>query len=315
MCASLPVWQLAEHTPLLAQLCQPMATSTLSTLPPNTALWRIEKLPLAEIRERLTAADLQSNGTKRTVARRLLDHLRSQEASESEATGSEVSDQQHTNEIPDQSTDGTAATSRCRGRTRHGRRSSQAHSPLSSRDVRAVRQLLRRRPRGRTPSPSTTSSSSPRSLSSDTASSVSTSARRRRRHRSSRSRTRSRSRHGRSSHRRRGRHSATRRPRRQTGNLPPIPDKLKGRIKRGEFVNLTKASGRKRDRYAADTRDARRAAAIADFESWMEAWSVYAAPPSFRTSRLAFFHTSILLHSKADRSRLGPGCGMTRNSA
>ena len=189
-----PVWQLAEHTPLLAQLCQPMATSTLSTLPPNTALWRIEKLPLAEIRERLTAAGLQSNGTKRTVARRLLDHLRSQEAPESDATGSEVSDQQHTNETPDQSTDGTAATSRCRGRTRHGRRSSQAHSPLSSRDVRAVRQLLRRRPRGRTPSPFTTSSSSPRSLSSDTASSVSTSPRRRRRHRSSRSRTRSRSR-------------------------------------------------------------------------------------------------------------------------
>ena len=42
-------------------------------------------------------------------------------------------------------------------------------------------------------------------------------------------------------------------------------------------ANLTKASGQKRDRNAADTRDTRRAAAIADFESWIEAWSVYAA--------------------------------------
>ena len=61
-------------------------------------------------------------------------------------------------------------------------------------------------------------------------------------------------------------------------------------------ANLTKASGRKRDRYAADTRDARRAEDIADFESCLErlrrrSFLLLSAPRAMPFFIPAFYHT------------------------
>ena len=70
-----------------------------------------------------------------------------------------------------------------------------------------------------------------------------------------------------------------------TGNLPPVPKKLKRRIRRGELVelhlllhaNLTRASGTKRGRSRSEAASLRPIAAITDLAGWAEAWSVYAA--------------------------------------
>ena len=283
---SLLLRQLSEPAPPLVDTTTgcTMTTSTLPLLPPDTARWRIEKLPLAEIKERLQAAGLECNGTKRTLAQRLHDYLGTQPP-RADASASEDSNQQSTSEASDSETDGSPAADQQRSRRSRSRR--RRRSALSTRDIRAVRELLRHRPRGR--GRASSPSSEPRSPSSRSSSSSTVSSspsprrsRSRSRRRSSRTaRTISRSR----DHRRRGRrgrHHSTRTHRRRTGNLPPIPDRLTGRIKRGEYIdlthllhaNLTKARGRKRDR--AET-DARRVAAIGDFESWLEAWSVYAA--------------------------------------
>ena len=56
-------------------------------LPPNTALWRLEKLTAAAIKVRLEAANLSSSGTKRVLARRLHNYL--QEQSEETANGTD----------------------------------------------------------------------------------------------------------------------------------------------------------------------------------------------------------------------------------
>ena len=49
--------------------------STSQPLPATTALGRIEKLSVAEIRDRLRAAGLSPTGTKRTLAKRLHESL------------------------------------------------------------------------------------------------------------------------------------------------------------------------------------------------------------------------------------------------
>ena len=85
-----------------------MTTSTLPLLPPDTARWRIEKLPLAEIKERLQAAGLECNGTKRTLAQRLHDYLGTQPP-RADASASEDSNQQSTSEASDSETDGSPA--------------------------------------------------------------------------------------------------------------------------------------------------------------------------------------------------------------
>ena len=76
----------------------------------------------------------------------------------------------------------------------------------------------------------------------------------------------------------------------QGGDLPPIPRRLKRRIRRGEFVelhtllhaNLMKTSaqtcGHECGCSASDSADpARSLAAVTDLQSWTEAWSVFAA--------------------------------------
>ena len=52
-----------------------MATPALTALPNKPALWRIEKLPIAEIKHRLGIAELPDTGNKRTLARRLHEYL------------------------------------------------------------------------------------------------------------------------------------------------------------------------------------------------------------------------------------------------
>ena len=100
--------------------------------------------------------------------------------------------------------------------------------------------------------------------------------------------TRSRSeRRGRQLHRRhdshRHHHRHHRRHQRTAGALPPIPGRLKRRIRRGEYVDLAlllhanlnaSASGAKRN---GSRRAASHTSTITDYASWAEAWCVYAA--------------------------------------
>ena len=273
-----------------------MATATLPPLPRNTALWRIEKLPLAEIKLRLQAAGLQATSTKRTLAKRLLQELQA-EPEEEEATSpqSEEETPDTANEEPDRSCSGADSSDMTRSaQTPRGKRRRQT-SPrtLSSSDVRAMRQMLRRHSRRYSSSPSSSSSrssSTPSTRTSDSSSRSRTRQHRNRRTRrrhpnsNSRSRSRDRPRSGRSRRYRgrRGRHHSSC-PRQ--GTLPPISDKLKGRIRRGEYVDLalllhanltSRAGGRRRSNGDSDPRNAPRQASIADFDSWIEAWSVYA---------------------------------------
>ena len=93
-------------------------------------------------------------------------------------------------------------------------------------------------------------------------------------------------------------HRDGRREPRQTGVLPPVPDRIKGRIRRGEFIelhvllqaNLTRPAREHKGR--ADDKSTQRTVAIADFQGWIEAWSIYAAVLSSYFSHLAsrLFH-------------------------
>ena len=299
-----------------------MTTATLVPLPHNTSQWRIEKLPLAEIKQRLQAAGLQAVGTKRTLSTRLCQHLRTLPPSAQPQPGA-------TEESSDQSEGATSATDAGDseavdtdqaaasgghdtppGRVQRGdRRRRRPRSPqsLSARDMRAVKDLLRRHSRRRPPTArSSRSSSSSSSASASTLTGSSTTDSRRSRSRSptrrrihrrtrgrtrgtksrSRSRGRARHRHGHGSQRRRGHRRSRDRRATKIGVLPPIPDKLKGRITRGEYcdlslllhANLTPASGRRRSGAEPDTGTASRlrSPSITDFASWLEAWSVYA---------------------------------------
>ena len=80
-----------------------MTMATLVPLPHNTSQWRIEKLPLAEIKQRLQAAGLQAVGTKRTLSTRLCQHLRTLPPSAQPQPGA-------TEESSDQSEGATSAT-------------------------------------------------------------------------------------------------------------------------------------------------------------------------------------------------------------
>jgi hypothetical protein len=267
-----------------------MAAPALAPLPRETARWRVEKLPVAEIRQRLQAAELSADGTKRTLAKRLHEHLAAQSSeseSESASASGEGTSQQTTAEDDNRSS---------HRRGHHHRRSHRRPSERSR---------SRRRP-SHSPSSATSGTSSSRgsatstTCSSDGSSSRSTSpSPRRRRGRTrhgrsraarspSRSRSRSsrRSRHGHSGRQRhRRRHGPRGRHSHSAGDLPPIPGKLRRKIRRGEYVDLTSllyanlanaASGRKRGRAGADAKRSQ-PAAITDLTSWAEAWSVFAA--------------------------------------
>ena len=272
------------------------APTDLPPLPPAMALWRIERLPLAELKTRLQAAGLRTDGLKRTVAKRLWDHLQTlpRPSTAPSESGERTSNDRDTTAGPESAAD---------GRRRSSRRRSHSGSPLTARDLRAVKHLLRHRPSRRRSASGSTTSTSPTSRSSSSSPRASYSnsseanSRRptpsprrshtRRQHRSHRTEGH----HHRRSYRRRGRHSKRHwhreslKERHQTGLLPPIPDRIKGRIRRGEYielyellqVNLTIASRRKRRHSNAADKTPQRASDIVDFESWIEAWSVYAS--------------------------------------
>ena len=70
-------------------------TTSLPPLDLTTALWRIEKLRLAEIKTRLAAFSLLVAGTKWTLAKRLRDHTKTlppPEMSSDESTSSHGSE-------------------------------------------------------------------------------------------------------------------------------------------------------------------------------------------------------------------------------
>ena len=298
------VWQLAT---LGARGCEPttahqeigtraLAASALPPLPNNTALWRIEKLPLAEIKQRLQDAGLAAIGTKRTLAKQLSDHLRSLPPPETDSAAGDDSSQQ-SNANYSTSDDETTANE-----SPHDRWHRRHHYSVV--DRRTAKDRPRQRSR-RWPSHSTSCSSSSRSSSTTSYSSSGASSssprsstpsprkshrRKHRRSRAARSATRSRSRsrvHSTRTHRHHrcghGGH-ATRCERchrgrsdkwQQAGTLPPIPDKLKSKIRRGEYVqlsqllhaNLSRASGRK----GCDAIAPLRVDTITDFASWSEA--------------------------------------------
>ena len=312
------------------------AMAPLSQLHPSTALWCIAKFPVTEIRTRLTAFGLPTDGTKRTLAARLHAHLQTLPAPpESPASTEDGSD--HGSAAP---SDATGESSRHRRhaaeeKARHGRhaaeekarhghrgRRRQGHGRLSREDAETIRTLLRRhdrhhRSRAHNPrswsrslslattasdlssvgSPrfplrrtSTTPFSSWSSGSSPRRSRRRSRGRKRPAHHTPRDRTRKgkapkRSRHSnRHSRRRRHREDSSERP---TGTLPAIPDRVRGRIRRGEFVELdmllqtnlrASGSGRAPPEGATgpDSRSQRRAT-INDFTGWSEAWSVNTA--------------------------------------
>ena len=258
------------------------------------ALWRVEKLPIADIREQLEAASLPTSGTKRVLAKRLYDHLSSRASEPARETGSERETPHSSNASGEELERRGRSTERRRRRRRsrpvhrrrhsHSLRRSRSRSPLSS---------------SSSHSSSSNSTTSPPSRSSSTgrsSQSRSASPRRRRRRRRPRSHGRSRTRsrtvsHKRRSHdRRRGRrsHSGSYRRGRSLGSLPPVPRSLKRGIHRGEFVelhkllhaNLTSACERG-SRHKHSGRNApgfsRPAAVITDLATWAEAWSTYAA--------------------------------------
>ena len=326
------------------------ATASLPPLPPSMALYRVAKLPIAEICMRLTAFGLRTDGTKQILAARLHTYLQTlPEPPESPTGTDDGSDHDSaasfdaTEESPRRGRHGRRAA---REKSRHGRRSRQrhCHGRLSQGDAKAIRALLRchdrRRPhsspsrsrsRSRSWSPATTASdrsseessrSSPRITASSPSPSRSVSSesslqrsRRRSRgrtHRTSTCKTR-RSRHSRQHHHRDDSSGKL------TGTLPAILDRMKGRIRRGEFVELDmllqvnlRASGPGRTRSdgatGPDSRYQRRAT-INDFTSWTEAWSVYAAVLTAYFPHLAprLFHYQPCLHSECKQGRMaGP---------
>ena len=78
-----------------------------------------------------------------------------------------------------------------------------------------------------------------------------------------------------------------RRHRSPTHTLPPIPDKIRAKIIRGEFIdlstllpgNLLHAATRKREPHdhARSSCSYKQAVEITDFTAWLEAWSSYAS--------------------------------------
>ena len=315
------------------------------------AFWRVAKLPVAEIRQRLEEAELQTTGTKSQLARRLHDHLGSLAADSASGSASSpsagrstpqasppVSDDQansprrglprrHRRSRRRMRSSASGDDDRRRPSSRHGRSQTHGHSHCSVAEDGHHRRHRRRRSRAssspetrcesrsRSSTTSTSASSTSPSSSDHTGRSSSSSSsratspsplhghrHRRPTRRSGRGRSRAarlattathtRSRSGRrgrqlhrrhDSHRHRHRHRHHRRHQRTAGALPPIPGRLKRRIRRGEYVDLAlllhanlnaSASGAKRN---GSRRAASHTSTITDYASWAEAWCVYAA--------------------------------------
>ena len=133
------------------------ATAPLSQLHPSTALWRIAKLPVTEIRTRLTAFGLPTVGTKRTLTARLHAHLQTLPASpespastgdgsdhgsaaQSDATGESLRHRRHAAGEKERHRRHAAEE-----KARHGRRSRRrhGHGRPSQEDAETIRALLR----------------------------------------------------------------------------------------------------------------------------------------------------------------------------
>ena len=287
----------------------------LPALPQTMALWRLEKLPQAELKARLRAAGLSEVGTKRLLAQRLKSHLQAQPPPSSESSGDESSERPSSSSEEEKSEETDSGEKRPRRKRTRARERSPAPARLSRSDLRSVKTLLRRHARKRSRSTrSATASSSYSDSSRDSSSSAPSSSRASRsrtpstasgsadsspsprpcrgHRRGHRAQPRSGERHGHRHHRHHGhhghrhdrrRHRDGRREPRQTGVLPPVPDRIKGRIRRGEFIelhvllqaNLTRPAREHKGR--ADDKSTQRTVAIADFQGWIEAWSIYAA--------------------------------------
>ena len=243
-----------------------MSETTLSELPRGIARWRVQKLPVAEIRARLTDAGLPVDGTKSTVAARLHDYVSTLRTPSpvGDSPGNDSSD----GAVADTSSreaanvgrrkllscDTRAAKASRRRRTREG---TYTHG---LRPHRRGRRTHRTRSRSQSPSsPSNTSeadsrSTSPSGPSSELSgasrpSSASSSPSRGRRSRHGRHEQRGR-RHSRRSHRgsgrhrsrssrsRRGRQRQRRHDRRLGLDLPPIPERIREKIRRGEYMYI-----------------------------------------------------------------------------
>ena len=287
-----------------------LSETTLPALPRGIARWRLLKLPVAEIRARLVAAGLPVEGTKSIVAARLHDYVSTLpppspagDPPGNDSSGESVADASG-GAAPDarrqrlSSRDARAAKApRCR-RSRAG---NHAHSR------RRHRRSRRTRSRSRSPSSSSSEagsrSASPSGSSSELSSasrpsSVSPSPPRGRRSRHGRHEQRGR-RHSRRRHRGSGRNRSRssgyrreqrrqRRHDRRLGlDLPPIPERIREKIRRGEYVHLSMllqanlaATRETRSECAPErARTLRESASISitDFTGWSEAWSLYSA--------------------------------------
>ena len=130
------------------------SSQSLPTLSPTTALWRIEKLPESQIKAHLSAQGLARTGVKRTLARRLHDHPHSQ-AAPSHGSGEDDTDgsEQNVDESESDRESRRRESSSSRGSgsrrrswsPRHGRRRRRDGSPLTSRELHALKSLAQRR--------------------------------------------------------------------------------------------------------------------------------------------------------------------------
>ena len=98
-----------------------MSAANEAQLPSTTALWRIEKFPVSEIREHLQAAGLPLTDNKRALAKRLYNSMRarSHSSAEDEASSSHSREGQD-EQSPSLDADSPDLTRRHHS-TRHGR--------------------------------------------------------------------------------------------------------------------------------------------------------------------------------------------------
>ena len=341
------------------------AGETLAPLPRGMACWRLAKLPQAELKQRLDAFQLQTDGTKRTLAARLHAHLASLPTPDPSSSLADEADKRDGHGVGEEA--GTRSHRRHRTRAQAPRGPGSESSRRRRHQARHHRRTRRPRTRSRSASRSSRSSSrsrssssgasspdrstssrspnpsaSSRSSSTGTCSSVSPAPRRSRSRRGRSSHPRHRSsgprpghrrpksrrhrhhhhghgerhgghhhRHGRRSRRESSGHGDRHRPR----ALPPIPDRIMIRIRRGEYIdlnsllqaNLANASERHMSHRDRGPRHATREVNITSLAEWIEAWSAYAAVISslwpHLAARLFQYQQFITLKSKCFQTK------------
>ena len=122
----------------------------LPALPQTMALWRLEKLPQAELKARLRAAGLSEVGTKRLLAQRLQSYLQTQPPPSSKSSGEESGERPSSSSEEQKSEETDSGKKRPRRKRTHARGRSPAPVRLSRSDLRSVKTLLRRHASKRT---------------------------------------------------------------------------------------------------------------------------------------------------------------------